>query len=453
MKRKGEAWADGIRAQIKAECGLGWTLRNHVQRGVVTGNTQLTHRNSDGQRNSVMLPIPFDKANGSKLVNRVVAIHAAMLQDPTKSLADAAVANTDVLDAPQPKSGKATGWKAIQTQFLATKAGQRANSMDAWQLRTDRVIECLDAKPKPRTGVGVLERYVQLFALGPNGEQSGDDCPLPAGKAGRKRNLADAAAFLKFAVERCGMDQRYLPPGADRMKELVGVSDTITAQSTPLKPEQFTALLDALAEAERWDLQLACGLIGYLGLRPSELATLTVDDQGVAWVGPIKRNANTMTKAVPPRVVAPIEVEGRVVDPAQPENGEGAMFVTKFASGTVKLPKAIREQISRVIDPKHPRHTDSFQGVGREFRQQLERFPFWASMIRKDPTLSPYAMRHGYAWRSAFGANRLPLRAAAALMGHDVKTHMRHYGSWIDKESTLEAVEKFNAAQRAKARS
>ena len=52
-----------------------------------------------------------------------------------------------------------------------------------------------------------------------------------------------------------------------------------------------------------------------------------------------------------------------------------------------------------------------------------------------------------------FGANRLPLRAAAALMGHDVKTHMRHYGSWIDKESTLEAVEKFNAAQRAKARS
>lgn len=453
LKRKGEAWADGIRAQIKAECGLGWTLRNHVQRGVVTGNTQLTHRNSDGQRNSVMLPIPFDKANGSKLVNRVVAIHAAMLQDPTKSLAEAAVANTDVLDAPQPKSGKATGWKAIQTKFVATKAGQRENSMKAWQTRTDRVIECLDFKPKPRTGVGVLERYVELHALGPNGEQSGDNCPMPAGKAGRKRNLADAAAFLKFAVERCGMDQRYLPPGADRMRELVGVADTPTAQSTPLKPEQFTALLDALAEAERWDLQLAVGLVGYLGLRPAELATLTVDGQGVAWVGAVKRNANTMTKAVPPRVVAPVEVEGRVVDPAQPENGEGSAFVTKFASGTVKLPKALREQISRVVDPKHPRHTNSFQGVGREFRQQLERFPFYASMVKKYPTLSPYALRHGFAWRATFGANRLPLRAAAALMGHDVKTHMRHYGSWIDQESTLEAVEKFNAGQRAKTRS
>ena len=68
-------------------------------------------------------------------------------------------------------------------------------------------------------------------------------------------------------------------------------------------------------------------------------------------------------------------------------------------------------------------------------------------MIKKDPTLSPYALRHGFAWRATFGANRLPLRAAAALMGHDVTTHMRHYGSWIDQESTLEAVDSFNAAQ------
>ena len=111
----------------QAECGLGWTLRNHVQRGVVTGNTQLTHRNSDGQRSSVMLPIPFEKANGSKLVNRVVAIAGVMNADPTKSLADAAAANPDVeVMRQQPKIGKPTGWKAIQAKFLATKGGQRA---------------------------------------------------------------------------------------------------------------------------------------------------------------------------------------------------------------------------------------------------------------------------------------------------------------------------------------
>ena len=148
---------------------MGWTLRNHIQRGVVTGNTQLTHRNSDGQRNSVILPIPFDKANGSKLVNRVVAIYAAMQQYPTKWLAEAEAANPDVVDAPAAKTGKLTGWKAIQAKFLTTKTGQRANSMQAWQTRTDRGIDCLDPKPQPRTGVGVPERYVELHALGPNG--------------------------------------------------------------------------------------------------------------------------------------------------------------------------------------------------------------------------------------------------------------------------------------------
>ena len=82
---------------------------HHVQRSVVTGNTHLTHRNSDEQNKSMKLPIPFDKANGSKLVNRLIGIHAVMLQDPTVSHAKEAVANTDVVDAPQPKSGKATG--------------------------------------------------------------------------------------------------------------------------------------------------------------------------------------------------------------------------------------------------------------------------------------------------------------------------------------------------------
>ena len=105
---------------------------HHVQSSVVSGNTHLTHRNSNEQSKSVTLPIPFDKANGSKLVNRVIAIHAAMLQNPKVTNDKAAVANIDVVDTPQPKSGKATGWEAIQTKFLTTKTGQGKNSMKEW---------------------------------------------------------------------------------------------------------------------------------------------------------------------------------------------------------------------------------------------------------------------------------------------------------------------------------
>ncbi len=41
------------------------------------------------------------------------------------------------------------------------------------------------------------------------------------------------------------MDQRHLPPGADRMRKLVGVADKPTKKSTPLKPKQQNALAEA----------------------------------------------------------------------------------------------------------------------------------------------------------------------------------------------------------------
>ena len=124
-------------------------------------------------------------------------------------------------------------------------------------------------------------------------------------------------------------------------------------------------------------------LVGYLGLRPAELATLTDKDEGVAWIGAGKRNDNSMTKVVLPRVIAPMEIEARVVDSTQPKNGEGSAFVTQFASSRAKLPKALREQISQVVDKKHPRHTNSFEGVSDELRKQLDGQKIHSGRIQK----------------------------------------------------------------------
>ena len=58
--------------------------------------------------------------------------------------------------------------------------------------------------------------------------------------------------------------------------------------------------------------------------------------------------------------------------------------------------------------------------------------------------LLPYSLRHGYAWRGAKYYDRsIPIRDLAALMGHTVKTHMKHYGQWTD-EAGLDAA--FGAA-------
>ena len=56
--------------------------------------------------------------------------------------------------------------------------------------------------------------------------------------------------------------------------------------------------------------------------------------------------------------------------------------------------------------------------------------------------LTPYSLRHGYAWRAAkYYPQPLPLRDTTKLMGHDLKTRIRHYGQWTDDSSTKSAVE------------
>ena len=51
-----------------------------------------------------------------------------------------------------------------------------------------------------------------------------------------------------------------------------------------------------------------------------------------------------------------------------------------------------------------------------------------------------YGFRHGYALR-AHQAYGLSARVAAALMGHSVETHSRHYGRWTDEATIDSAME------------
>ena len=86
-------------------------------------------------------------------------------------------------------------------------------------------------------------------------------------------------------------------------------------------------------------------------------------------------------------------------------------------------------------------NAQDFKTCGHTFRQYLDRHPYWAALVKASPGLSPYSLRHGYAYRGALAG--IPLRQLAASMGHDVRTHMKHYGQWTD-EAGLDAA--FGAA-------
>ena len=64
----------------------------------------------------------------------------------------------------------------------------------------ERTLACIESKPKPRTGQAVLERYKEMWFLGVMGEESGTQAGMEAGGDGRRRNLGDACAFLKWGV-------------------------------------------------------------------------------------------------------------------------------------------------------------------------------------------------------------------------------------------------------------
>ena len=59
----------------------------------------------------------------------------------------------------------------------------------------------------------------------------------------------------------------------------------------------------------------------------------------------------------------------------------------------------------------------------------------------------------GYAWRGAKYYNRsIPVRNLAALMGHTVKTHMKHYGKWTDDEGLMASVQAITKSAASQSR-
>ena len=142
---------------------------------------------------------------------------------------------------------------------------------------------------------------------------------------------------------------------------------------------------------------------------------------------------------------------------------EGQKIIAQYASGLVKLPKAIltlqdekamkakNEYRASKVDkngkPKEPQPPlSAYKECGQRFKQYLDRHPYWQSLLKARSGLTPYGLRHGYAWRGAkYYSRSIPLRDLAALMGHDSATHHKHYGSWTDEADTAETVKRITA--------
>ena len=182
----------------------------------------------------------------------------------------------------------------------------------------------------------------------------------------------------------------------------------------PITPDELAGLLDHL-EASRPGLWLAVALVGCCGLRPAELNAR--QPRGVhLYVGAVKRNARTAQAPKTPRFVLPLELIGT----GGKARDDGARALATFKAGLVQLPLPIRNAAAN----------GEYKAVGDAFRQLLDRLPYWQSLVGLNAGLTPYGLRHGYAWRGAHRQPLIPLRDLAAVMGHSPQTHLRHSGRW-----------------------
>ncbi len=403
-------WTDLLRKQLKNEHGFGWNIAEQ------SGRVKVSKRYEDDSRSSVMLPIAWRPSKAREIADAIARLKELM-EDQNVGLSQA----FKLIDFEVEEDSKnKTNWKNIAENFLKSRSDRRETTKQDLKKRVDNALATLESIPRPRDGKSLFRSYAQQHFGNP-----GDRYYCPPGGVGRKRHFGDVAAFLRFAVERGSAPKRWLPMEGNELRELIGAEDESKESLTPpVKPDQLAALLDALEADGKTELWLAVGLVGLFGLRPAELKVLRVEDDKL-YVGSVKRNKQTMGKKVKDRLVLPLDIPGR--------EGEAKRMLDLYVSGLVKLPSQIEN-----IKEDDPR---AFKKCGDAFRQYLDRYKHWVVLTKQVEGLTPYSLRHGYAWRGHKSYGRsIPVRDLGALMGHDPITHHRHYGKWIDEEGLLDAV-------------
>ena len=301
-------------------------------------------------------------------------------------------------------------------QFMQTKQGLTSKTEKDWARRISRFLEEMNNNPSPNTGVELIKKLSDKYLA----EIEPDE---------RKRYINAWCEILKYGIERHSQNEkRWQPPNEAYRKELIGKSNrTKQDKLTPyIEEHDLFRLLDDL-ESKDSSLFLAVGLISIFGLRLSELAVLRVLD-GKLYVGNIKNNINTKAKKEDRRVF-PMDLFTR--------KNLGKKLIELYESKKITLPQPVLNQIEMVKDKNR------YGDVGQALRQRIERNKVWKEIIKTNPEITPYSLRHRYAHQCHKGSTiPISVKDASAAMGHSVETHNSFYGSYTTELSLEKAFER-----------
>jgi len=434
------SWEKELRKNICTNFGRGIRVN-----GENSGRTKLLYVYNEGlgsanKRTSQTLPIEWKKTSGIEILKAIEFIKPLVVKknltlkeatrrwkaqfigettkQPNKSWNDfLLIRPLNKNDANYEKDLKAYLNAASKVdQFMQTKQGLTSKTEKDWARRISRFLEEMNNNPSPNTGVELIKKLSDKYLI----EIEPDE---------RKRYINAWCEILKYGIERHSQNEkRWQPPSKDYRKELIGKSNrTKQDKLTPyIEEHDLLRLLDDL-ESRDPSLFLAVGLISIFGLRLSELAVLRALD-GKLYVGNIKNNINTKAKKEDRRVF-PVDLLAR--------KNLGQNLIELFESKKITLPLPVLNQIEMVKDK------NKYGDVGQALRQLIERNKVWREIIKTNPEITPYSLRHRYAHQCHKGSTiPISVKDAAAAMGHSVETHNSFYGSYTTELSLEKAFER-----------
>ena len=434
------SWEKELRKNICTNFGRGIRVN-----GENSGRTKLLYVYNEGlgsanKRTSQTLPIEWKKTSGIEILKAIEFIKPLVVEknltlkeatrrwkaqfigeatkQPNKSWNDfLLIRPLNKNDANYEKDLKAYLNAASKVdQFMQTKQGLTSKTEKDWARRISRFLEEMNNNPSPNTGVELIKKLSDKYLIDIEPDE-------------RKRYINAWCEILKYGIERHSQNEkRWQPPSEDHRKELIGKSNrTKQDKLTPyIEEHDLLRLLDDL-ESRDPSLFLAVGLISIFGLRLSELAVLRALD-GKLYVGNIKNNINTKAKKEDRRVF-PMDLLAR--------KNLGKKLIELFESKKITLPMPVLNQIEMVKDK------NKYGDVGQALRQLIERNKVWREIIKTNPEITPYSLRHRYAHQCHKGSTiPISVKDAAAAMGHSVETHNSFYGSYTTELSLEKAFER-----------
>lgn len=378
-------WVAALRHGLRGQVGKGWSIRP------IRGCIQITCRFTDGKRTSVVTDLPWSGSSQAKLL--AVAerlkdrVYAGESLGSAYEAISAAVGTQDACGL--------TDWAVVAERFRAFKIQSGAVSERTWhrnyKLPIERALLVLNGRPAPISGSTLLQTLVTKY-------------PMQPGSTARRLLVQYVSQFLRFAVDRQGIEQRWLPP-ADLL-HLTGIKQKGQVLAAFASDDQIKRLLAGIDD-QKW--RTAVGLVACFGLRPVELFFCQSNGDRLH-VSYRKRTARK-PEGTPVRDVVGLDPEGC-------EGLSGNLLAILAEHGQSALPKACRTE-----------------RAGAALNQYLRRNATWQRLVEETAALGstgntgtqlvPYSLRHAYSARChRYGLND---RTAALMMGHSLLVHNQTY--------------------------